>query len=64
MLVLTRRIGESICIGGDIYLTVLALRGGQVQIGIEAPQDVPVHRDEVYERIQAEREAGEPAGRE
>ena len=53
MLILTRNIGESLMIGDDIKITVLGNeRGNQFQIGIEAPKDVPVHREEVYERIQ------------
>ena len=53
MLVLTRRGGESVRIGDDITVTVLEDRGRQVRIGIHAPNDVPVHREEVYERIRA-----------
>lgn len=52
MLILTRRNGESINIGEDIIIRILAVDGGQVRIGIEAPKEIPVHRDEVYERIQ------------
>ncbi len=55
MLILTRRIGESLQIGDNIKLTVLSVRGNQVQIGVEAPAEIPVHREEVYERIQRER---------
>ncbi len=55
MLILTRRIGESLQIGDHIKVTVLSVRGGQVQIGVEAPADVAVHREEVYKRIQRER---------
>ncbi|APC19455.1 carbon storage regulator (plasmid) [Pseudomonas frederiksbergensis] len=54
MLILTRRNGEAINIGDDIIIRVLSVDGGQVRIGIDAPQEVPVHRDEVYERIQKE----------
>lgn len=61
MLILTRRTGESLQIGDNIKLTVLSVRGNQVQIGVEAPSEVPVHREEVYERIKRERETGAPA---
>lgn len=54
MLVLTRRVGESIVIGNDITVTVLEVRGDQVRIGIEAPQTVAVHREEVYAQVQQE----------
>ncbi|WP_338806776.1 carbon storage regulator CsrA [Pseudomonas chlororaphis] len=52
MLVLTRRNGETIKIGDDIIIRILAVSGGQIRLGIESPQEVPVHRGEVYERIQ------------
>jgi carbon storage regulator len=55
MLVLTRRIGEIIRIGPHIVVTVLGVNGNQVRFGIEAPKDVPVHREEVFERIKHER---------
>lgn len=58
MLLLTRRIGESICIGegeNKIVVTVISIHGNQVRAGIEAPKSVPVHREEVYERIQEEK---------
>lgn len=55
MLVLTRKLGESIRIGPDIVVTVLGVNGLQVRFGIEAPKDVPVHREEVYARIQQQR---------
>ena len=54
MLILTRRIGESVYIGDDVRLTVLGVRGTQVRIGINAPKDVPVHREEIYYRIKNE----------
>lgn len=53
MLILTRRIGETVIIGDDIHITVLAVRGAQVQVGISAPKKVAVHREEVYRRIRA-----------
>lgn len=55
MLILTRRIGESVNIGDNIQITILGVRGNQVRIGVDAPQDVPVHREEIYERIKQER---------
>lgn len=57
MLILGREIGQSILIGNDIVVTVLSTRGMQVRIGIAAPKEVEVHREEVYERIQRERQA-------
>ena len=53
MLILTRRVGESLMIGDDVRVTVLELHGAQVRLGIEAPTSVSVHRREVYERIAA-----------
>lgn len=51
MLILTRRIAETINIGDDITVTVLGIKGNQVRLGVEAPRDVPVHREEIYEKI-------------
>jgi carbon storage regulator len=51
MLILTRRIGETIKIGDDVSVMVLGINGSQVRIGIAAPLDVPVHREEIYERL-------------
>jgi carbon storage regulator len=58
MLILTRRIGETIKIGADITVVVLSVKGRQVRIGIDAPKDVAVHREELIERIKREREEG------
>ncbi|PVX38819.1 carbon storage regulator CsrA [Pasteurella langaaensis DSM 22999] len=51
MLILTRKVGESLLIGDDISITVLSVRGNQVKIGVNAPKDVSVHREEIYQRI-------------
>lgn len=60
MLILTRRINETLNIGDDVQVTVLGIKGNQVRIGINAPRDVPVHREEIYQRIKRE-ERGENA---
>lgn len=57
MLILTRRAGETVMVGSDITITVLGVKGNQVRIGINAPKDVAVHREEIYERIQSEKAA-------
>jgi carbon storage regulator len=60
MLILTRRVGETVMIGEDITVTVLGVKGNQVRIGVNAPRNVAVHREEIFERIKRE-EAGEGA---
>ena len=54
MLVLTRRPGESIVVGQDIVVTVIEIKGGQVRIGIDAPRDIDVYREEIYEQVRQE----------
>jgi carbon storage regulator len=56
MLILTRRVGESLIIGNDVVVNVLGVKGNQVRIGVDAPKHVSVHREEIYDRIQAEKE--------
>ncbi len=55
MLILTRRVGESLIVGDDVTLTVLGVKGNQVRIGVNAPKTVSVHREEIYQRIQREK---------
>lgn len=59
MLILTRRVGETVMIGNEVTVTVLGVKGNQVRIGVNAPKNVAVHREEIYERIKREEE-GEP----
>jgi carbon storage regulator len=58
MLILTRRVGETLMIGDQVTVTVLGVKGNQVRIGITAPKDVAVHREEIYQRIKHEHDAG------
>ena len=65
MLILTRRVGETVMIGDEVTITVLGVKGNQVRVGINAPKSVAVHREEIYERIKREQEGnsdndGEP----
>ena len=63
MLILTRKVGESVLIGDDISITVLSVRGNQVKLGVQAPKEVSVHREEIYQRIkqtQDESDNGSP----
>jgi carbon storage regulator len=55
MLILTRRVGETLMIGNDVTVTVVAVNGNQVRIGIGAPKDVAVHREEIFERVKQEK---------
>lgn len=58
MLILTRRVGETVMVGNDVTVTVLGVKGNQVRIGVNAPKDVAVHREEIYERIKKEGKEG------
>jgi len=58
MLILTRRVGETLMIGDNVTVTVLGVKGNQVRIGVNAPKEVAVHREEIYERIKREQESG------
>lgn len=60
MLILTRRVGETVMIGNEVTVTVLGVKGNQVRIGINAPKNVAVHREEIYERIKREQQGEHP----
>ncbi len=64
MLILTRRVGETLKIGDNVNVTVLGVKGNQVRIGVDAPRDVSVHREEIYNRIQQENQGGVQPGNE
>lgn len=55
MLILTRKVGEALMVGDDVNITVLGVKGNQVRIGVSAPKEVAVHREEIYQRIQKEK---------
>jgi carbon storage regulator len=61
MLILTRRVGETLIIGDSVTITVLGVKGNQVRLGVNAPKDVSVHREEIYQRIQREGDEDGPA---
>jgi carbon storage regulator len=61
MLILTRRVGETVMIGNDVTVTVLGVKGNQVRVGVNAPRDVAVHREEIFERIKREEKDGSVA---
>jgi carbon storage regulator len=64
MLILTRRIGETLVVGDEVTVTVLGVKGNQVRLGVNAPKHVAVHREEIYERIQKEKEQATKTGNE
>lgn len=58
MLILTRKVGESLLIGDDVSITILNVRGNQVKIGVKAPKEISVHREEIYQRIKQAEDSG------
>ncbi len=64
MLILTRRIGETLVVGDEVTVTVLGVKGNQVRLGVNAPKNVAVHREEIYERIQKEKQQTEKSSNE
>jgi len=62
MLILTRRVGETVVIGNDVDVTVLGVKGNQVRLGVKAPKEIPVHREEIYERICREKKTNGSGG--
>ncbi len=62
MLILTRRVGETVMVGDEVTITVLGVKGNQVRLGINAPKDVAVHREEIYQRIKHEHDEQESEG--